>query len=328
MTRQFHEQETGPEASFFVSPLLFHIPSQNSIMTASLDKVPSPEQAGVDETGDAALPNGKHQAPQNEDDKGEVSSETATESSEVPATKRRTLCGVCHNEAAKYKCPRCSLAYCSVACSRTHRDSHPPENDDIVTARTATTAAIFPTPTAPQTRRHPFSVLDDSVELKHLFSKYPHLQARLRAIYEATLPPALRQNQNEQQGPSWEASSRGRGRGGYRGGGRGGGGRGGSQAGPAPRLDQPWTTELGLRQGQKALRRARIDPGEDGDSVREYCELVTYLLARGEDDKNAAAAAAVNNLTASDAATALVQKEVFQGDVSLIKRLLETDGDH
>ncbi|KAM6242601.1 zinc finger HIT domain-containing protein 3 [Porphyrio hochstetteri] len=37
-------------------------------------------------------------------------------------------CGVCGAAAAaKYRCPRCAAAYCSVACCRTHRERCTPE---------------------------------------------------------------------------------------------------------------------------------------------------------------------------------------------------------
>ncbi|XP_049658382.1 zinc finger HIT domain-containing protein 3 isoform X2 [Accipiter gentilis] len=37
-------------------------------------------------------------------------------------------CGVCGAAgAAKYRCPRCAAAYCSVLCCRTHKERCPPE---------------------------------------------------------------------------------------------------------------------------------------------------------------------------------------------------------
>ncbi len=63
---------------------------------------------------------------------------------------------------------------------------------------------------------------------------------------------------------------------------------------------------MGLRRGREALRDARTDPGEDGDGVREYCELVLHLL--------------------STDATATVRDDVATQDVKLIEQLMETDG--
>lgn len=44
------------------------------------------------------------------------------------------------------------------------------------------------------------------------------------------------------------------------------------------RQQQPWTKDVGLRNGAEALRRARTDPSDTGDGVREFCELVKFLL--------------------------------------------------
>ena len=47
-----------------------------------------------------------------------------------------------------------------------------------------------------------------------------------------------------------------------------------------PQKQRPWTQEDGLRRGAAVLRKARTDPGDKGDAVREYCELVLYLLSK------------------------------------------------
>ena len=33
------------------------------------------------------------------------------------------VCGVCHTQFSKYKCPRCSIAYCSLGCYKRHGES-------------------------------------------------------------------------------------------------------------------------------------------------------------------------------------------------------------
>ena len=66
---------------------------------------------------------------------------------------------------------------------------------------------------------------------------------------------------------------------------------------------------MGLRRAQQALRHARTDPGEDGDGVREYCELVVHLLSgAGRTD-----------------ATELVRHEVVQEEVKAIERLINME---
>lgn len=224
-----------------------------------------------------------------------------------------------------------------MACSRVHRDNHPPdapadEKEKKPTA--APTAAGAPPPSLPTKPAHPFHVLDDAPELRRLFAQYPTLPARLRSIYEATQPPKAGGGPDGWSGGSdprmpWRTpyqSSRGGGSGGRgdRGGGRGGrgGGRGGSSS------SKPWTQEMGLRQGQKALRRARVDPGEDGDGVRAYCETVTYLLAREEKGEGGGHNTVIPTNTNSDSndLTAVVREELAAEANQLIKQLLDAEG--
>ncbi|OAA66428.1 Zinc finger, HIT-type [Niveomyces insectorum RCEF 264] len=254
---------------------------------------------------------------------------------EPPAAKRRTLCGICHNEPSKYKCPRCPLAYCSVACSRIHKDNHPPPSEKPAVSSSppnkATLAGDQADDQAAQSKedaddvRHAFSVLDDAPELKRLFAKYPTLPARLTRIYEATLPPGDGGDTTEAQ-PSWNVPFHHGGRGG---GGRRRGGRGGfnnnNNNNNNTRHNQMWTQEIGLRRGQKALRQARVDPGEDGDGVREYCELVTYLLSSGR-NKNGNNDRNKNDDGDTGDAVALVRQEVKRDEARLIEQLMETEG--
>ena len=54
---------------------------------------------------------------------------------------------------------------------------------------------------------------------------------------------------------------------------------------PGQARKEPWSQNVGLRLGTAALRKARTDPGDVGDGVREYCDLVLYLLSKsGRDD--------------------------------------------
>lgn len=280
-------------------------------MSISSGMAVASEQSTADTAQKDVSIHGKRQAPDANEDEDAASSETAAESPR-PAVKHRTLCGVCHTEASRYKCPRCPLAYCSVACSRTHRDNHPPTDDDKPAASSgAGNASVTPTP-APTSNenRHPFSVLDDSAELRRLFAKYPRLTRRLRQICEATQPPsqpsAAPAREEARKRFPWDVAAA-----------QGGNG--------SPRPDQPWTTEIGLRQGRKALCRARVDPSEDGDGVREYCELVLYLLS-GQTGSTGAAGNASSATVGQDTAVAMVKQEVLQGDLSYIKGLLEAEG--
>ncbi|ROW16939.1 hypothetical protein VPNG_01048 [Cytospora leucostoma] len=221
---------------------------------------------------------------------------TADATEEVPQARPapKKLCGICEKEEAKYKCPRCSLPYCSVACFRPHRENHPPDEpkptpDPKPAAETAQKA--------PKRKSHPFSVLDDSPELAQLFRRYPGLPARLEGIHSATLPPPEEEEQQPgrgglpwslQQAPGYQQQQQ--------------------HQSKRPR----WTHDTGLRRGKEALRRARTDPGEEGDAVREYCELVLHLLSRESE--------------ATADVTDIVRQQVTQEDVKLIEKLIEAEG--
>lgn len=94
---------------------------------------------------------------------------------------------------------------------------------------------------------------------------------------------------------------------------------------------QPWSKEVGLRRGAAALKRARMDPTETGDGVRELCDTVLWLLKaqeRGELPSAAAAAGpAVNssNGVSSRDVTQVVREEVVREEQEVVKRMLEEE---
>lgn len=182
---------------------------------------------------------------------------------------------------------------CSVVCFRTHKENHPPDPPKPA-------AAPEPTTNKAQKRAapaHPFSVLDNAPELEYLFRKYPHLPSKLSKIHAATLPP-----QDELPPPGRSISS---------------------QLpwtlaqapGYQPYSKKPkWTHDTGLKRGKEALRKARTDPSEEGDAVREYCEVVLHLL-RQKDEQDGAPVQV----------TDLVRQQVTQLDVELIEKLMEAE---
>lgn len=183
---------------------------------------------------------------------------------------------------------------CSVVCFRTHKVNHPPDPPKPALPPKAAAAESIGDRLQSRKREHPFSVLDDCPELDRLFKKYPRLPSKLTRIHTATLPPKDEQQQQQQQP-----------------------GRGGlpwslNQA-PGYQSKKPrWSHDTGLKRGKEALRKARTDPGEDGDAVREYCELVLYLLSKKKD--------------AEIDVTDLVRQQVNQEDVKLIETLIEAEG--
>ena len=160
---------------------------------------------------------------------------------------------------------------CSVACNKSHKENHPP--DPILPP-----PEPAPTQTEQPKEHDPYSVLVDHAHVfQNLFRKYPSLPSALDSIQASTLPPPLSQQ---------FASIPGR------------------------RPPQPWTKDVGLRKGAAALRKARTDPSDTGDGVREFCDLVLYLLSTNRE---------------RDKAVNLVREEVRKEEKTVIERLLEEE---
>ena len=98
---------------------------------------------------------------------------------------------------------------------------------------------------------------------------------------------------------------------------------------------QPWSKEVGLRRGAAALMRARTDPTETGDGVRELCDTVLWLSKSHERGELPAAAAAAGGGGGVDGAglafayngdvTQLVREEVVKEEQEVVKRMLEEE---
>ncbi|KAF4967283.1 hypothetical protein FSARC_5113 [Fusarium sarcochroum] len=160
-----------------------------------------------------------------------------------------SLCGVCNVNPPKYKCPRCRLPYCSVACNKIHRENHPPDPEPAPQPEPSQSPLPSQSQPQPSDPSNPFHALDTSDKLRLLFRKYPNLPQQLLQIDAATLPPP-------------EAKS----------------------AIPAsllkglPPKKETWNHDIGIQNGKEALRKARRAHGEQGDAIREYSELVLHLL--------------------------------------------------
>ncbi|KAK1761389.1 hypothetical protein QBC47DRAFT_409408 [Echria macrotheca] len=226
-----------------------------------------------------------------------IKQEQQEHSADPPSKPGPPLCAVCNAELGKYKCPRCRQPYCSVACNRIHKENHPAMPEPGPSAQQPPTSQLQPSSKgeAPS----PYDVLfDHRADITRLFKKYPHLQSQLSKIHQTTLPP------DDDTGG-------------------GGGGFLPSKQHVLNNLGakkQPmWSRDVGLRQGAAALRRARTDPGDTGDGVREFCDLVLYLLSKNE-------SSAPGGKGAKDA-TALVREEVVAEETRIIGRLLEEESE-
>lgn len=154
--------------------------------------------------------------------------------------------------------------------------------------------AAAPEPETPKTfqQHDPYKILlDHSADIQRLFKKHPDLKTALVDIQRATDPPAESQMARQSALPFGRSTFVAN------------GARGNDRQQP------PWSRDEGLRNGAAALRAARTDPGDKGDGVREYCELVLYLLSKP---------------AGSQLATA-VRQEVLDEETKTISQLMEQE---
>ncbi|KAK1597730.1 HIT zinc finger protein [Colletotrichum navitas] len=214
--------------------------------------------------------------------------EATTTTTTTTTTPKSKMCGVCTEKEGKYKCTRCALPF------KIHRENHPPDPEPSAAAKipSAGDPAHEPlqsdAPKPPRDPRSPFSVLDDSDQLRYLFRRYPGLQARLLDILAATEPPPEMQSTGSSLNDMMKARA---------------------MAAANPKKEQ-WTHDVGIRNGKAALRKARNAAGEDGEGVREYIELINHLMSQA----NAAAEA-----------EEVVRKQAAEKDAELIRRLMAED---
>ncbi|KAJ3484958.1 hypothetical protein NLG97_g6929 [Lecanicillium saksenae] len=175
---------------------------------------------------------------------------------------------------------------CSVACNKTHRENHPPDPEpkpeppQAAAPPTAPTEAAKAATNASEDTRNPFRALDfASDKLQMLFTKYPGLPRQLMDIHAAMQPPSEADQNN---------------------------GIPASLLKGLPSKKDAWNHDIGIKNGKEALRKARKAHGAPGEGVREYCELIRYLM----------------NGQAGAEASALLQKQAATQDSELIERLM------
>ncbi|KAF8863571.1 hypothetical protein BDZ45DRAFT_583713 [Acephala macrosclerotiorum] len=169
----------------------------------------------------------------------------------------KKLCAVCNENEGKYKCSRCYLPYCSVACSKQHKINHPPDEPKPEPESKPSPATEINDhgragTIAGKAFKGPFAALDDSPDLRLLFKLYPNLPKLLDSIHTATLPSI---DEYTTSGLPTRA-------------------RKGNE--------QPWNSDRGLQKGVEALKKARNSDGKDGEGLREYSRLILQILAGEE----------------------------------------------
>ena len=188
------------------------------------------------------------------------------------------------------------LPSCSVACNKQHKENHPPDPPKPIPPPTTTSSASQPQD--PSSSSDPYSILlDHRTTFSRLFEKYPSLTAELSRIQQTTLPPT--ENPSSSKLPNIPGLNNNNNK---------------------NKQQQPWTRDVGMRRGADALRRARTDPGDVGDGVREFCELVLFLLGKAQQEREG------QGRTGAGGATERVREEVAAEEARVIERLLREEG--
>lgn len=199
-----------------------------------------------------------------------------------PAPPKSKICGVCNSGESLYKCSKCYLSYCSLACSNVHKSAHPVKSPANVSSRKSSPPKFTDLSASRQPSlkiREPFTSLDESEDLQTLFKIYPNLSNILGKIHDATLPPSVDFNAcpNLPQGRSGRAKK-----------------------------EPPWTSDIGLQKGVNALHAAQLTGDVDGEAVRAYSQLVLSIV-HGNPEESAADR---------------IRQEMVEHDTKIIERLL------
>ncbi|RMX80169.1 hypothetical protein D0869_07754 [Hortaea werneckii] len=223
------------------------------------------------------------------------------------------LCGICTAQESKYKCPVCSLRYCSLACYKQHQPLHvTASSSSEETSTNPQQQQTTPSSRQPKDRRPGTNHRVPRIDITHfdsdpdfhsLLHRYPRLKIQLQALYALTLEPGPEDARTWSReplpgdpvptpGPGFNTKGRGGGRGG-RGGRRGGRGRGGSRVGgeataalEGGRQHGVWTVEKGEKEALGTMRKMRrggnsnqqqqqnTGSGSDkAEGLREFVEL-------------------------------------------------------
>ncbi|KAK3315048.1 hypothetical protein B0H66DRAFT_332015 [Apodospora peruviana] len=82
-----------------------------------------------------------------------------------PSKRQARVCDICEENQGKYKCPKCPLTYCSVACNKLHKANHPPDQPQAPKPqvnRAATAADDNAAGSTDQDDDDPWAILEDS----------------------------------------------------------------------------------------------------------------------------------------------------------------------
>ncbi|KAF2689691.1 hypothetical protein K458DRAFT_427806 [Lentithecium fluviatile CBS 122367] len=189
-----------------------------------------------------------------------------------------TLCGICHAQPKKYRCPTCSMPYCSMPCFKEHKATH---SDSAPTPPTAAPEHDLPNPPPPKPlprylrSKIDFAQLATDPKYLDLLKRHPALLPTLQRIYSATIEPDPDQERRRRVIQGWRGRWRGsRGRGGGR------GGRGFRDE------ESRWTQKKGDADAMRGLKRVREceNGSEEKEGLAEFVRLVEEIFGEKEKD--------------------------------------------
>lgn len=159
-------------------------------------------------------------------------------------------------------------------------------------------------------------MLDNSRALDRLFAQYPQLSRQLQNIHAATQPPASSpEHHRSDGGPTSRPFPSRRGPGHHQQHGGGGGSR----------RPAAWNREEGLRKGRAALKAARNRPGQDGEGVREFAELVKLLIAGGVEGEGGVVRPPGHKQSDATEAEELIRQGMVDQNLELIRQLMAAE---
>ncbi|KAF2005107.1 hypothetical protein P154DRAFT_542799 [Amniculicola lignicola CBS 123094] len=196
------------------------------------------------------------------------------------------LCGVCNTTPKKYKCPTCSLPYCSLPCFKLHKPTHPFSAPSPAPSQPQIEIPQPPPPTPlPKylKKKIDFSTLATSPKFQEMLKAHPALLVALQKVYAATIEPEPEDARSRARG------ARGRGRGRGRGFGQRGGGRGYGSHGGDTHAEPRWTERKGDADGMRLLRKFREGDcaGDEEAAMREFGMLLEELYGEKAKKGNA-----------------------------------------
>lgn len=103
------------------------------------------------------------------------------------------ICGICKEQESKYKCPKCSVAYCSIKCYKSPEHSHDNITESTTTGTTTTTIKTITEIAVPEIQpddRYGKLLQDEQIVY---FLKQPSLQIHLLTIIKILNDPTFTQ---------------------------------------------------------------------------------------------------------------------------------------